>query len=278
MFERYTEAARRTIFFARYEASNYGSARIETEHLLLGILREDKRLARTLFDEPDAHDAIRKEIEAQITRGKPISTAVEVPLTEESKRILNFAADSAEKLGHQRVENVHLVLGILREQGCLAARILEAHRVQGEQIREKLANYKPGPTSSVSDIQGLLNNATRRAELGAVVDKLVEAWDAEDIGKIAGLFAVGGHFWDIQGQRWSGPGLTKGIEAHFTKHRMELSKGAVEENLPVAPDMAVLTLRWSSTKTAFQQMVAVLYDHGQSWQIVSAHLSLIEAP
>ncbi len=278
MFERYTEAARRTIFFARYEASNYGSAKIETEHLLLGILREDKRLASTLFEEFKAGEVIRTEIEAQITRGKPISTTVEVPLSEESKRILNFAADSAEKLGHRRVENVHLVLGILREQSCLAARVLEAHRVQGELIREKLANYEPGPSSSASDIQGLLNSASRRAELGATVDRLVEAWDAEDIGKILNLFADGAQFWDAQGEQWSGVNLRKGIEAHFTKHRTELSKGAVEQNLPVALDMAVITVRWSSTKADFQQMVAVLYESGQSWQIVSAHLAFVETP
>ncbi len=44
MFERYTEKARRTIFFARYEASLFGSPYIETEHLLLGLLREDKAI------------------------------------------------------------------------------------------------------------------------------------------------------------------------------------------------------------------------------------------
>ena len=50
MFERYTEKARRVIFFARYEASQFGSPCIETEHLLLGLLREDKALVRSLVD------------------------------------------------------------------------------------------------------------------------------------------------------------------------------------------------------------------------------------
>jgi ketosteroid isomerase-like protein len=278
MFERYTEMARRTIFFARYEASSYGSAKIETEHLLLGILREDERLAHTLFDEPDAGEAIRKETETQITRGKPISTSTEMPLSEESKRILNFAADSADKLGHRRVENDHWVLGILREQGCLAARILESHRVQDERIRENLANYYPGPTSNASDMQRSLTAASSRAELGAILDRLVEAWDAEDVARVVNLFADGGQFWDNEGQQWSGVDLRKGLESHFTAHRTELNRGIVEQTLSAAPDVTVVTVRWSSTKTDFQQMVAVLRENGPDWQIVSAHLAFIETP
>jgi ATP-dependent Clp protease ATP-binding subunit ClpC len=149
MFERYTETARRAIFFARYEASQYGSARIETEHLLLGILREDKRLARSAFTEPNAGETIRKEIEAQVTRGARTSTSVEMPLSEASQRILLYAAHSAESLGHQHVETVHLLLGILREKGCLAFRILEAHGVEGERIRKTIAAGAPKPPDRV---------------------------------------------------------------------------------------------------------------------------------
>ena len=55
MFERYTEKARRTIFFGRFEASAFGSPYIETEHLLLGLLREDKALAHRLLSGHDVH-------------------------------------------------------------------------------------------------------------------------------------------------------------------------------------------------------------------------------
>ena len=68
MFERYTERARRVIFFARYEASNYGSRHIETEHLLLGLLREDRELGKW-FPESDYQSKIRAEIERRITWG-----------------------------------------------------------------------------------------------------------------------------------------------------------------------------------------------------------------
>ena len=65
MFERYTEKARRVIFFARYEASQYGSPYIETEHLLLGLMREDKALANRFLRSHGSIESIRKEIEAR---------------------------------------------------------------------------------------------------------------------------------------------------------------------------------------------------------------------
>ena len=79
VFERYTEKARRVIFFARYEASQYGSPYIETEHLLLGLMREDKALANRFLRQHGSIESIRKEIEARITIRERISTSVEVP-------------------------------------------------------------------------------------------------------------------------------------------------------------------------------------------------------
>src|SRR5213075_2397558 len=65
MFERYTERARRGIFFARYEASQFGSTTIETEHLLLGLIREDKNLTNRFLRNHSSIESIRKEIEGR---------------------------------------------------------------------------------------------------------------------------------------------------------------------------------------------------------------------
>ena len=73
MFERYTEKARRVIFFARYEASQFGSPYIETEHLLLGLLREDKTLANRFLRSHAAVDSIRKQIEGHTTVREKVS-------------------------------------------------------------------------------------------------------------------------------------------------------------------------------------------------------------
>ncbi|HEX8852665.1 MAG TPA: Clp protease N-terminal domain-containing protein, partial [Pyrinomonadaceae bacterium] len=83
MFERYTEKARRVIFFARYEASQLGSAAIEPEHILLGVLREDKTLASRFISRAHAAnlEAVREEIKARLPPAVEISSTVELPLS-----------------------------------------------------------------------------------------------------------------------------------------------------------------------------------------------------
>jgi ATP-dependent Clp protease ATP-binding subunit ClpC len=138
VFERYTEKARRVIFFARYEACQYGSHYIETEHLLLGLMREDKALANRFLRTSGSIEAIRKEIESRITMRERISTSVDVPLSQECKRILNFAAEEAERLGHKHIGTEHLLLGILREDKCFASEILQERNLRLSTVREDL--------------------------------------------------------------------------------------------------------------------------------------------
>src|SRR5437867_445073 len=92
MFERYTERARRVIFFARYEASQFGSTTIETEHLLLGLIREDKNLTNRFLRNHSSIESIRKEIEGRTTIREKVSTSIDLPLSNECKRILAYAA------------------------------------------------------------------------------------------------------------------------------------------------------------------------------------------
>ena len=87
MFERYTEKARRVIFFARYEASQAGTPTIEPEHLLLGIIREDPELMSRCSSNGSKGKSIREAIEARRTPLKEkIATSVELPLASETKR------------------------------------------------------------------------------------------------------------------------------------------------------------------------------------------------
>lgn len=119
MFERFTEKARRVIFFGRYEASQFGSSNIETEHLLLGILREDKALTRRFLSSHASVESIRREVEAHTTIREKVSTSIDLPLSNESKRALAFSADEADKLDHKHIGTEHLLLGLLREESCL---------------------------------------------------------------------------------------------------------------------------------------------------------------
>ena len=108
MFERYTEKARRTIFFGRYEATQFGSPSIESEHLLLGLLREDKSLADTFLSSHGAVESVRKQVEERTVIREKVSTSVDLPLSNECKRILAYATEEADKFTHKFVGNGHL--------------------------------------------------------------------------------------------------------------------------------------------------------------------------
>src|SRR5882672_10014205 len=129
MFERYTERARRVLFFARYEASQLGSISIETEHLLLGLIREGKGLTSRIFARSHLSlESIRKEIEGRTVFREKVSTSVEIPFSAETKRVLQFAAEEADRLLH----------GILREERSVAATILMEKGMRLNTVREDI--------------------------------------------------------------------------------------------------------------------------------------------
>ena len=135
MFERYNEKARRTIFFARYEASSVGSPSIETEHLLLGLLRENKLLV-TRFLKDESIPGIRREIEEHTPARERVSTSVDLPLSRETKRVLAFGAEEAKQLGDKHVGAEHLLIGMLREENAFAAQLLRERGVTLAMVRE----------------------------------------------------------------------------------------------------------------------------------------------
>src|SRR3989304_980376 len=148
MFERYTEKARRVIFFARYEASQFGSAYIETEHLLLGLLREDKPRPSRFLRSHASIESIRKQIEGRTTIREKVSTSVDLPLSQECKRVLAYAAEEAERLSHKHIGTEHLLLGLLREDKCFAAEILHERGLRLSSIRDELSRAQNEKTSS----------------------------------------------------------------------------------------------------------------------------------
>jgi ATP-dependent Clp protease ATP-binding subunit ClpC len=147
MFERYTEKARRMIFFARFETSRYGTPQIEAEHLLLGVSREDPPLmGRFLSDRAD-YESFQNEILARTPAGESIPTSIDLPLSNESKRVLAFAAEEADRLRHKHIGTEHLLLGILREKRSFAAKMLRDRGAKLREMRKKLA-AQPLPSPS----------------------------------------------------------------------------------------------------------------------------------
>jgi len=138
MFERYTEKARRTIFFARYEASQFGSPCIETEYLLLGLLREDKALANRFLRSHTAVESIRKQIEAHTVTREKVPTSMDLPLSHECRRVLAYAAEESERLNHQHIGTDHLLLALLRAEECFAAQLLREQGLTLNSVRDEV--------------------------------------------------------------------------------------------------------------------------------------------
>ncbi len=139
MFERYTEKARRAIFFSRYEASQFGASQIEAEHILLGLIREDKSITARFFKVSHANvESIRKEIEGRTFVRDHISAQIDLPLSGEAKRVLAFAAEESETLGNRHIGTEHLLLGLLREETSFAAEILYERGLRLSDIRRDL--------------------------------------------------------------------------------------------------------------------------------------------
>lgn len=158
MFGRYTEKARRVIFFARYEASQFGSPQIETEYLLLGLLREDKRLSYSFLGSHVSVEVIRSKIEQHTVIRERVSTSVDLPLSDECKRVLVNAGDEAERLGHKHIGTEHLLLGLLREDRSFAAQLLTEEGVTLEEARRRIAQ---GPLTAAPAHPVLLDAPTQ---------------------------------------------------------------------------------------------------------------------
>jgi ATP-dependent Clp protease ATP-binding subunit ClpC len=166
MFERYTEKARRIIFFARFEASQLGSSYIEPEHLLLGLLRESRELITPPANLDDLVDELRA---TKPPDGEKISTSVDMPLSSSAKRVLAYGAEEAERLSHEKIAPEHLLLGILRESGRPAEIVLRKHDVSLAVLREKLR--KDGISTA-----GMREEPGLRSGNGAIVHALRETF------------------------------------------------------------------------------------------------------
>ncbi len=180
MFERYTERARRVLFFARYEATQMGSTSIETEHLLLGLIREGKGLTSRIFARSHLSlDSIRKEIEGRTVFREKVATSVEIPFSADTKRVLQFAAEEADRLLHTYIGTEHLLLGLLREERSVAASILYEKGMRLASVREdivqllneKTAPARPKETPLLAEFSRDLTDAAVKNQLDPLVGR-----------------------------------------------------------------------------------------------------------
>ena len=166
MFERYTEPARRLLFFARYEASQFGSRVIDTEHVLLGLIRTEKGIAgRVLADCGVSLERLREEIEPLNTGAEKISTGVEMPFSDSTRRVLLFAEEEANRLRHRHIGTEHLLLALVRHRDSQAGTILARHGLNVDDLRERVSGLVAAPPAVVPE-------ASSPADIAAHVDRL----------------------------------------------------------------------------------------------------------
>jgi ATP-dependent Clp protease ATP-binding subunit ClpA len=153
VFDRYTELARRVMFFTRFEASEFGKMTMESEHLLLGLVRVDRPLLSRFVSKAASIDNIRKEIEGRVGLRPHVSTSIDLPMSEECQRILAYASEEADRLNAHKVNTEHLLLGILREEKCMAAELLHEKGMTLTAVREEfIPTNRPSAASPVAGI------------------------------------------------------------------------------------------------------------------------------
>lgn len=178
MFERYTEKARRVVFYARYEASQFGSRYIETHHLLLALLREHADLLQPWLG-AGATEEIRKDLVKRFPPQVNLPTSLDLPLSHECKRALAYGAEESERMRLKHIDAGHLLLGLLREEQSEAAATLRRHGVVAAELRQRLTGFT-GPFSR-EDLYALVEQIPpQRAEAAARILEALQ-WDVVTI-------------------------------------------------------------------------------------------------
>ncbi len=139
-FEKFTDRARRVLTYAQEEAERFNHSHIGTEHVLLGLVREDDGVAAKAFVnlgiEPNK---VRASVEFMIGKGEKATTG-EIGLTPRAKKVIELAVDEARRLNHHYIGTEHLLLGLLREGEGVAANVMESLGVNLEKARTEINN------------------------------------------------------------------------------------------------------------------------------------------
>ncbi len=144
MFERFTERARKVVVLAQDEARHFNHNYIGTEHLLLGLLREDEGVAAQALSSLNVTlDEVREQVESIVGYGEE-GTGAQAPFTPRSKKVLELALREALQLGHNYIGTEHILLGLVRESEGVAARVLSNLDVDPDKVRREVVRRLGG--------------------------------------------------------------------------------------------------------------------------------------
>ncbi len=145
MFERFTERARQVVVLAQEEARTLKHNYIGTEHILLGLLREEEGLAARVLESLDiTTERVRSQVVRIVGSGEEV-TSGQIPFTPRAKKVLELALREALSLGHNYIGTEHILLGLVRENEGVAARILLDFDADSDKIRNEVIRMLSGP-------------------------------------------------------------------------------------------------------------------------------------
>ena len=141
MFEKFSENARRVIFMARRHASVFGTENVTPELLLLGMLQENgQEVCRLIGCAAGVCEGLLKGTEEIIPRGNPVSLSEDMRVSKDLGRVFRYAVQEISGVSPETVQPKHLLIGILREEGCKAAELLRVNGAELKVVRQRVLN------------------------------------------------------------------------------------------------------------------------------------------
>ncbi len=163
-FDKFTKRARRVLTFAQEEAQRLNHNYIGTEHILLGLIREEEGLAaKVLRDLGLDQTRVRQVIEEIVGRGQA-APGTRLSLTPRTKRVIELAVDEARRMGHHYIGTEHLLLGLIREGDGIAVNVLKSLGVSPDKVRSNLAKEVMNASPSQSEQEKSSSSSKKRGE------------------------------------------------------------------------------------------------------------------
>ncbi|MBI4580217.1 MAG: hypothetical protein HY718_10975 [Planctomycetes bacterium] len=198
MLERFTDRARKVMALANQEAQRLNHEYIGTEHILLGLVKEGSGVGANVLKNLGADlPTIRNEIKKLVGPGHDPTPILKLPQTPRAKRVLEYAIEEARRLDHNYIGTEHLLLGLLREEASVAARVLTGLGVTLDAARQEVSGLletgvertpprppwqpPPGPGSElIARAMELLEQAKDEAVNEAHYERAAEIRDAAE--------------------------------------------------------------------------------------------------
>jgi len=197
MWQRFTERARKVVFYAQEEAQKFGEGYVSTEHLLLGLVRETDSVAARVLERLEVSlSRIRAEVEKQLPRGEARPSS-DMTLTPRAKRVIDLAYDEARNLNNNYIGTEHLLLGLIREGDGLAGRVLAKLGVELERARREVMALQDNDTQTRSSSK---SGSQRSADSGSAKTQTLDEFgrDLTDLAREGKLDPVVGRQGEIE--------------------------------------------------------------------------------